>query len=100
MRVGIPGVEDGAGLVDRERGRNPHAIRAGRGRFVVLHESTCRPSRSDGNVAVMATARWKDLCVDATARDPRPVAAFWADALDLEAKERDDGDWVLRGVRP
>jgi hypothetical protein len=31
---------------------------------------------------------------------PAEVARFWADALDLDASEMDDGDWVLRGVRP
>jgi Glyoxalase-like domain len=46
----------------------------------------------------MATARWKDLCIDASR--PSPVAKFWADALDLDAIEGDDGDWMLRGVRP
>jgi hypothetical protein len=28
------------------------------------------------------------------------VARFWADALDLEASVKDDGNWALRGVRP
>jgi hypothetical protein len=46
----------------------------------------------------MATARWKDLVIDASR--PAEVARFWADALDLEAGLLDDGDWVLRGVRP
>ena len=45
----------------------------------------------------MATARWKDLCIDASR--PEPVARFWADALDLEASAKDDGNWVLDGVR-
>jgi Glyoxalase-like domain len=45
----------------------------------------------------MATARWKDLCMDASR--PAEVAKFWADALDLEAAVKDNGDWVLRGVR-
>lgn len=46
----------------------------------------------------MALARWKDLCIDATR--PAEVGRFWADALDLDASPLDDGDWVLRGVRP
>ena len=45
----------------------------------------------------MATARWKDLCIDASR--PTEVARFWADALDLGATAMNDGDWVLRGVR-
>jgi hypothetical protein len=46
----------------------------------------------------MATARWKDLCLDASR--PAEVARFWADALDLDASAKDDGNWALRGVRP
>jgi Glyoxalase-like domain len=46
----------------------------------------------------MPLARWKDLCIDA--RRPEPVARFWADALDLDAKLLDDGDWRLVGHRP
>ena len=46
----------------------------------------------------MATARWKDLVIDASR--PAEVAAFWADALDLEASVRDNGNWVLQGIRP
>jgi predicted enzyme related to lactoylglutathione lyase len=47
----------------------------------------------------MALARWKDLCLDATApADPRPVARFWADVLGLTLEEqRGDGVTCLRG---
>ncbi|MGZ4589978.1 MAG: VOC family protein [Actinomycetes bacterium] len=46
----------------------------------------------------MALARWKDLCIDT--RLPSEVGRFWSDALQLEGSAMDDGDWVLRGVRP
>ena len=46
----------------------------------------------------MAAARYKDLCIDAT--DPALLGRFWADVLQLEMTELDDGDVVLRGATP
>jgi hypothetical protein len=46
----------------------------------------------------MAPARWKDLCIDAAR--PAEVGRFWCDALRLHGSALEDGDWVLRGVRP
>jgi hypothetical protein len=46
----------------------------------------------------MAAARYKDLCIDAT--DPALIGRFWADVLQLDMTELDDGDVVLRGATP
>jgi Glyoxalase-like domain len=46
----------------------------------------------------MATARWKDLCIDAT--DAHRMARFWGGLLGLEVELHDDGDAALRGPTP
>lgn len=46
----------------------------------------------------MAVARWKDLCFDAG--DVHALARFWGRILGLAVELHDDGDAVLRGVRP
>jgi hypothetical protein len=46
----------------------------------------------------MTLARWKDLCIDAAR--PAEVGSFWSDALRLHGTTMEDGDFVLRGVRP
>jgi catechol 2,3-dioxygenase-like lactoylglutathione lyase family enzyme len=46
----------------------------------------------------MPLARWKDLCLDATA--PKVLGAFWATALSREMSVQDGGDAVLSGATP
>ena len=49
-------------------------------------------------LVTMATARFKDLCVDAA--DPARLGAFWAAALDRTWTAQDGGDGYLTGATP
>ena len=49
-------------------------------------------------MVLMAIARWKDLCIDAT--DAHRMARFWGELLGFEIELHDDGDAALRGATP